>query len=425
MSLIVDINPVPWKILDLVKARILKNRAKKAKKGIDWSKETMRREMVLQPVPLLSRKKDEPSFVLGGQVDVGVGWLHIGQNYTITSNNVTNYDPSWSNGTPGSTWDIFSGPTTRRLGYIQSASATLEFVIALGTRSGETWNRFRHSLSLSITDNAYTDETRSRNQEGFIISTESSYRNLSSIYFTRLWYSIFPAGQSDLILVVTIAQFVVTGFLTDTINGSSDGTFSLQSTRQISFLVSQSTVTELTHSIPAFMQKQIDDRLAAYATIGNRPPSSVNNPSVTIEPAFSQTAIGIYPRGFLGASSVSYEGIAPSGTYSTVTPQQAKASYAAYSGNPEISILDYRRDNPSATSTPTTERGIFGIIPTASVTAPVTNEMLAAELVDQLAQLPGPNAANQPEPVGLVITYDYHGGSYCRDQLSQLGITLP
>jgi hypothetical protein len=66
MSLIVDINPVPWKILDLVKARILKNRAKKAKKGLDWSKETLRREMALSPAPLISRRRDEPSFVPSG-----------------------------------------------------------------------------------------------------------------------------------------------------------------------------------------------------------------------------------------------------------------------------------------------------------------------------------------------------------------------
>jgi hypothetical protein len=66
MSLIIDIDPVPWKILDLVKARILKNRAKKAKKGTDWSKETLRREMALSPAPLISRKRDEPSFVPSG-----------------------------------------------------------------------------------------------------------------------------------------------------------------------------------------------------------------------------------------------------------------------------------------------------------------------------------------------------------------------
>jgi len=63
MSLVVELYPVPWKILDLVKARILKNRAKKAKKGLDWSKETLRREMALTPAPLISRRRDEPSFV--------------------------------------------------------------------------------------------------------------------------------------------------------------------------------------------------------------------------------------------------------------------------------------------------------------------------------------------------------------------------
>jgi hypothetical protein len=63
MSLIIDIDPVPWKILDLVRARILKNRAKKAKKGVDWSKETLKREMSLQPGPLSRRKRDEPSFI--------------------------------------------------------------------------------------------------------------------------------------------------------------------------------------------------------------------------------------------------------------------------------------------------------------------------------------------------------------------------
>jgi hypothetical protein len=63
MSLIVDINPVPWKILDLVRARILKNRAKKTKKGTMGSKERLNREMSLQPGPLSRRKKDEASFI--------------------------------------------------------------------------------------------------------------------------------------------------------------------------------------------------------------------------------------------------------------------------------------------------------------------------------------------------------------------------
>ena len=438
MSLILDVYPVPWKILERVKARILKNRAKKTKKAVDWS--DVKREMSLQPGPLSRRRRDEPSFVLGGQVDVGVGWLHIGQNYSVLEN-TQNYDPTWSNGTPDGgpydTWDPSSGPTTRRLGYVQIASVTLEFIITLGTRSGETWNRFRHTLNLNVQDNAYTDETRfvyyitdaNGNQQPLIGSSSNIYRTISEIFCTRLWYSLFPAGQSELILVVTIAKFARTGFVTDSLNQASvDGVFALQSTKQISFLVTESTISELTHALPAFMQKQIDAELVANASVQNQAPYSLNNPDVSVEPAFFQPAIGTYTVSFnLGgvASSVAYEGIAMDGTFSAVSAQQAKASYVTYSGNAEIPVLRYKRDDPFAASTPTTERGSFGIIPEASVTAPVTSEMLAADLEDELEQSPGPNAANQPEPVGLVITYDYHGGSYCRDQLSRLGITLP
>ena len=81
MSLIVDINPVPWKILDLVKARILKNRAKKAKKGLDWSKETMKREMSLQPGPLSKRKRGEPSFIPGGSIHYSITILPTNTEY--------------------------------------------------------------------------------------------------------------------------------------------------------------------------------------------------------------------------------------------------------------------------------------------------------------------------------------------------------
>jgi hypothetical protein len=82
MSLIVDINPVPWKILDLVRARILKNRAKKAKKGMDWSQETIKREMSLQPGPLSKRKRDEPSFVAGGETYIIQGTKETAESGT-------------------------------------------------------------------------------------------------------------------------------------------------------------------------------------------------------------------------------------------------------------------------------------------------------------------------------------------------------
>jgi len=81
MSLIIDIDPVPWKILDLVRARILKNRAKKAKKGVDWSKETLKREMSLQPGPLSRRKRDEPSFVPGARIHYSITILDENYDY--------------------------------------------------------------------------------------------------------------------------------------------------------------------------------------------------------------------------------------------------------------------------------------------------------------------------------------------------------
>jgi hypothetical protein len=98
MSLVVELYPVPWKILDLVKARILKNRAKKAKKGLDWSKETLRREMALSPAPLISRRRDEPSFFgsdmffaiwFGGYVRLSLdgGYTQISTRFTVKLNN--------------------------------------------------------------------------------------------------------------------------------------------------------------------------------------------------------------------------------------------------------------------------------------------------------------------------------------------------
>jgi hypothetical protein len=64
MSLIVDINQVPWKILQLVRARILKNRAKKAVDSGNWSKETLKRVSSLQAGPLSRKRKEEPGFML-------------------------------------------------------------------------------------------------------------------------------------------------------------------------------------------------------------------------------------------------------------------------------------------------------------------------------------------------------------------------
>jgi hypothetical protein len=66
MSLIVDINPVPWEILDLVKARILKNRANRQKRQPEKPGE-LRRVMQVDNGLLAKQRWEEPSFISGGE----------------------------------------------------------------------------------------------------------------------------------------------------------------------------------------------------------------------------------------------------------------------------------------------------------------------------------------------------------------------
>jgi len=466
MSLIVDINPVPWRILDLVKARILKNRAKKAKKGTDWSKETLKREMSLRPGPLISKRRDEPSFLSGRQVAVGVGWSDIGYNYTFVSDNYQNFDTGWSNGVPQSellpNWDPDTGPTTRISGYSGSEEHSLEFVITVGSGSGETWKQVRHSLPFIIQKSSRTEVTYYEyylyGDVWTILSKERNSGSQSHNCISRFWHELFPVGPSEAVLVVVIANFSLNGAFfdegeqpddptprppgTDSNYTSFPGTFALQSTKQISFLVTRSSVTELTHAIPAFIQKRIDSVMAQPLYDWRN--VDEDNPDIRIERAnplilSSPNAIGTYktvrlPSGIsqgvnpaAEVSSAIYESIAPDGTFSVVSPEQAKASYAEYSGNSEIPVLSYKLErDPTVISAPTTEVGVFGIVPGASVTEPVTTEMLAVGLDDEVDQRPGPSAVNQPEPVRMFAAYDYHEGTYCRNRLSQLlGIDIP
>jgi hypothetical protein len=397
--------------------------------------------MALSPAPLISRRRDEPSFVPGGQVDVGVAWLDIGYNYTKFPGTGSSTDSGWTGGLPPeyvSTNNTFTR-STRIQTRNRTESASLEFVITVGTGSGETWKQVRHSLAFSGTY-AFSSEWTY-----YLYEWEDGRRDIldkirrawssSSNFSARLWHALFPAGPSELILVVAIAQFSIDGSfyddgmqsddprVSDSGNAtSSPGNLTVQNTKQISFLITQSSVTELTHAIPSFIQKKINSVLAL--SVYQWPEGNIDNPDISINQLLtSSTRAGTYQINY-SVSSAIYECIAPDGTFSAVSPQQAKTSYAAYSGNTEIPVLSYKRNDPSVASTPTTERGVFGIITGASVTAPVTPEMLALGLEDELEQAPGPAAVNQPEPVRMVVSYDYHGGTYCRDRLSQLGITI-
>jgi hypothetical protein len=87
MSLIVDINPVPWEILDLVKARILKNRANRQKRQPEKPGE-LRRVMQVDNGLLAKQRWEEPSFIMEDIVKSIVienSWTFSGFFYTLTS----------------------------------------------------------------------------------------------------------------------------------------------------------------------------------------------------------------------------------------------------------------------------------------------------------------------------------------------------
>jgi hypothetical protein len=96
MSLIVDINPVPWEILEQVKARLLKNRAKKQKRQPEKSKE-LRRVMQVDNGILAKQRWEEPSFIGGDDVpfviiangNIARLTTYINDNFTIKLNGAT------------------------------------------------------------------------------------------------------------------------------------------------------------------------------------------------------------------------------------------------------------------------------------------------------------------------------------------------
>lgn len=135
MSLIVDINPVPWEILELVKARILKNRAKRQPQE---QLGELKRAMSLRPGPLSrKRREEEPSFV--GQGNTPYFAFLISGNPTVEKIERT-FKPGYENLMPYETDDRFNynviykpaGSVTFKLG-----GTVLGDIVSTG--SANTW----------------------------------------------------------------------------------------------------------------------------------------------------------------------------------------------------------------------------------------------------------------------------------------------
>jgi hypothetical protein len=108
-------------------------------------------------------------------------------------------------------------------------------------------------------------------------------------------------------------------------------------------------------------------------------------------------------------------------SYTSITAEEAEAAYASYANGGTIPVLGYERQTVGGYS-PLTERGQFGVIPDALTTDPST--WAFTELERTLDRAPAALASTPGADNQILIAYDYHGGTFCRDSLAQLGITL-
>ena len=148
MSLIVDINPVPWKILDLVRARIIKNRAKKSKKGMSWSKETLRREMSLQPGLLTKKRKDEPSFTYSGLYHYSISIIDEDSSYLSVLNSNLQWE-QWSN---KNTFTFINKNTNLPYKYEEQARENKRFILIIPEESNSNGIEFYPSTWPNLAD---------------------------------------------------------------------------------------------------------------------------------------------------------------------------------------------------------------------------------------------------------------------------------
>jgi hypothetical protein len=433
MSLIVDINPVPWKILDLVRARILKNRATKAKKGMDWSKETLRREMSLQSAPLISRRKDEPNFVSSQEAYVVVGWF---ANNNVTSDNYSSsVSCSIARNVPipgasaGNNFD-----TTRTCNGVDLYSGTCTIEYRIGSGNAENWitdtvsfNYATSAQKVEYREYLNTIATGIPNDWRVIDGTINGSGNSSFL----IYWSMLPSGEDSMVLFVAIVQrsasystvfyYPATGQTSGTYLGERSTTIVNLKT----YKISNDSVTRLQAAIPKFMQDRIkyDDEAFGNSLLGISDDGEVDDRFV-----YQSSNIGFnnpYPTNSSGtyiSSSASFLMI-KNYTWANqlnFSKEEALQDYRAVTGSDQIPVLGYRRVS-NGRPNPLVEEGVFGIIPGATVYSQL---LPTTTLNDEVDQRPSANAVAPGADHLMLITYDYHGGTYCSDQLSQLGINI-
>lgn len=391
-----------------------------------------------------------------GAVDVGVSWYYQSSAVEPVSSNRES-SLGWSNGEvvqavvvgAGSGLFFLEGEnfvgraSTRTESSSSTASSKLNLVLKVGSGSGEVWKEARHALSFSYSQSrtsvdVYEILPYGLGTLGATLTFSDTQVNTSSNFYYSFFSALYPVGDGKLLSIYAITQFAKTysyrlnpvtyPFGAGTPFTVTGNTATSMGTTHFAFLASGSSVESVQVPLPASMQAMIEEhRLNLLQAQGIPFP---NAPSVAGS-GNTFSGLGIW-NGLVGETKhvvVPFTGIS-SATFQNSIPfvdlesklQQLNAEYTAVTGNSSIPILGYKRDSVGA-STPTTERGTFGIIVGAALPGP-TPQMLLNPLEDEVMYSLGPNAVI-PETASMRVVYDYHGGTYCRDQLAALGVTLP
>jgi hypothetical protein len=237
-----------------------------------------------------------------------------------------------------------------------------------------------------------------------------------------VWCFTLPTGNDSIVLLSAIVRYTTQssavygwgGFNTVPMTYTETQTYSVESIG--AYLIEKESVTKL----PAIAQLPtlFDNLVKAYVDTRF---GATGFDQATIGQAWRGSDLGVNAiglpsntRSFSSASFLYHK------NPSTFNTDAALRDYQNATGGDQILIAGYRR-NSVGLAAPLTEQGVFGVIPGATVT---TQPITPAVLEDELDQQPATNAVAPGADHQMLIAYDYHGGSYCSVQLTQMGINL-
>jgi hypothetical protein len=358
-------------------------------------------------------------------VDVGTGWLIDDQSSPGLGRVLT--DSTSSTNRPGviAQWGVAmlgarAIPLTFRS---YSNSYSQKWNLYIGSGDGSKW------LTVPLQATEYEEYNESfvrieQNEGSFFFGyDDGSWSTAVTAPCLEWWY--VPLGGKRTVFLLTLSQKSGAANGTSTWSGgyfdgspvyTSSETSSTQDLQSVACVISETDVTTI--SLPQ-----------APGFIRGKEPLPVESNRAPLDPVAYKSVYLIQQKSpFDGFSSIGASfNACTSAVYDQImrypddqmTPAQANDLYRSFSGG-DIPVLGYERTSTGSPN-PATEAGTFGEIIGATVLGAPGSGVLDRTLERRPsigAQAPVPYSPYE------LTTYDYHGGSYCRDRLADLGLTL-